>query len=451
MNNKKVLIIGLDCATPQIMFGELLEELPTIGNLAKNGIAARLRSSSPPITIPAWMVMATGKDPGQLGNYGFRYRKPEDYQTFHIANSHHIREKKIWDSLQEYNKKSILVGIPPSYPPYEVYGCLVGCFITPDRESEFTYPPQLKSEIFSVAPEWQFDVPFRTEERDSLLENLYSMTEDHFKVIEFLVREKEWNFFHFVEIGMDRVHHAFWKYFDPEHHLYQPNHKYGDVIKDYYKFIDKKIGRIVDMVKDNTTIFLVSDHGAKRMKGCFCINEWLIEKGYLVLKKYPEEIIPFEKLEVDWEKTYAWGWGGYYGRIFINKKGREREGVVREKDYERFREKLKQEIENIRGPADEEWKTIVHKPEKFYNRVEGYPPDLMVYFDDLYWRSAGTIGRRRLYLDENDTGPDDAVHDWEGVFIKYEKSNPLKNTPIGVKQYNISDIPSMVLQEFGEI
>lgn len=39
--------------------------------------------------------MATGKDPGELGDYGFRYRKPEDYQTFHIANSHDIHEERI--------------------------------------------------------------------------------------------------------------------------------------------------------------------------------------------------------------------------------------------------------------------------------------------------------------------------------------------------------------------
>lgn len=41
----------------------------------------------------------------------------------------------------------------------------------------------------------------------------------------------------------------------------------------------------------------------------------------------------------------------------------------------------------------------------------------MVYFDDLYWRSAGTIGHPSLYLDENDTGPDDAVHAHEGMYI----------------------------------
>jgi predicted AlkP superfamily phosphohydrolase/phosphomutase len=59
----------------------------------------------------------------------------------------------------------------------------------------------------------------------------------------------------------------------------------------------------------------------------------------------------------------------------------------------------------------------VYTPEELYPSCLGDPPDLMVYFDDLYWRSAGTIGHPSLYLDENDTGPDDAVHAHEGLYI----------------------------------
>lgn len=449
MKDKKVLVIGLDCAAPKIVFGELLDGLPNIKTLVENGTAAKLRSSCPPITIPAWMVMATGKDAGQLGNYGFRYRRPEDYKNFHIANSTSIKEDRVWDILGRHSKKSIVMGVPPSYPPYEINGCLVGGFITPDISSNFSYPAGLKDEILSIAPDYQFDIVFRTNERAQLLDALYDMTDSHFKVIEFLIKEKEWDFFQFVEIGVDRIHHAFWKYFDCEHHLYEEGNEFKDAIPNYYKFIDGKIGRLMKMVDDNTTIFVVSDHGAKRMKGCFCINEWLIDKGYFVLNKYPSEISPFEKLDVNWKKTKAWGWGGYYGRIFINKEGREKEGVIEDKDYENFRNELENEIKNIQGPDGKRWKTIVHKPDVFYKNTNGYPPDLMVYFDDLYWRSAATVGRRKYYLDRNDTGPDDAVHDWNGIFIKYDKANPVKNSSRNIRQYNILDIHSMILKEFG--
>jgi len=44
----------------------------------------------------------------------------------------------------------------------------------------------------------------------------------------------------------------------------------------------------------------------------------------------------------------------------------------------------------------------------------------MAYFGELKWRSAGSVGHPGLYLKENDTGPDDAVHSYDGVFALYD-------------------------------
>ena len=62
-------------------------------------------------------------------------------------------------------------------------------------------------------------------------------------------------------------------------------------------------------------------------------------------------------------------------------------------------------------------KTRVDKPEDIYAQVRGIPPDLFVYFDDLNWRSVGSVGHGALHTFENDTGPDDANHDWHGICI----------------------------------
>jgi len=431
----RILIIGLDCATPELLFGRYLDKLPNIRHMVDNGISGRLHSSYPPITIPAWMVMHTGKTAGQLGLYGFRHRNPGDYKNYWIATSDKIKKKKIWDYLGDAKKQSIVVGIPPTYPVYPIRGNLISGFITPDASKEYTYPNSLKSEIQKLVGDYPFDVIFRIEDRDQLLDNLYDMSDKHFKVIEYLIRKKKWDFFTFIEIGLDRLHHAYWKYFDPEHHLYKPGNKYENVALNYYKYLDKKVGRILDMIPKNTTVITVSDHGAKRMKGCFCINEWLIKESFLKLKKYPNKQQRFEELKVDWKNTKVWGWGGYYARIFINKKGREPEGIVREIEYEDFRDKLIEKIQNIKGPDDERWNTIVHKPEEIYDDPQGEYPDLMVYFDDLHYRSAGSVGHtagsvghKSLFLSKNDTGPDDVVHDWNGIFIMYEKNRKAQNS-----------------------
>ncbi|HVM96495.1 MAG TPA: alkaline phosphatase family protein, partial [Candidatus Acidoferrales bacterium] len=71
---EKVAVIGLDCVPPQLVFERWVELLPNLRRLMGEGAWGSLRSCDPPITVPAWASMVTGKDPGQLGVYGFRNR-----------------------------------------------------------------------------------------------------------------------------------------------------------------------------------------------------------------------------------------------------------------------------------------------------------------------------------------------------------------------------------------
>src|SRR3990167_4528610 len=69
--------------------------------------------------------------------------------------------------------------------------------------------------------------------------------------------------------------------------------------------------------------------------------------------------------------------------------------------------------------------TRVFKPEEVYRAVRGVPPDLIVYFGNLRWRSVGSLGLGTVHTFENDTGPDDANHSEYGIFILREPG--LKN------------------------
>lgn len=440
--SKRVLIIGLDCAAPELVFKKFLDELPTIKRMIQHGVYGKLKSCIPAITVPAWMVMMTSRDPGTLGLYGFRHKKSYSYETW-IASSKSIKHKTLWDILSEKGLKSCVVGMPPSYPPKPINGCMISCFITPDATKDYTYPEELKNELKEHFQEYIFDVEFRTEERDKVLEQIYEMTKQHFKVINYLIQKKKWDFFAFVEIGLDRIHHAFWKYFDKEHPKYVPNNKYENVVKEYYKYLDKAISDLLELIDNDTIVMVVSDHGAKGMKGAFCINQWLIKEGYLKTKEKPERGMFLEESQIDWSKTKAWGWGGYYARIFINVEGREPQGTVPPEDYEKTLDELAEKLKQIHGPNGETFDNRVYKPEEIYDELNGDPPDLIVYLDDLYWRSAGTIGYAEPYLSENDTGPDDAVHSEYGVFILYD---PTKESGTELQNLNILDVAPTVLK-----
>ena len=45
------------------------------------------------------------------------------------------------------------------------------------------------------------------------------MTERRFKVARRFVKDKPWDFFMMVEMGLDRLHHVFWHYCDPNHEV----------------------------------------------------------------------------------------------------------------------------------------------------------------------------------------------------------------------------------------
>ena len=420
-HGRRVLLIGLDCAPPELVFDELKPRLPNLGRLIDGGLWGPLQSSIPAITVPAWMTGMTSKDPGELGIYGFRNRADHSYDRLSMATSELVREDTVWDILGRAGKRSIVVGVPPAFPPKPINGSMVGCFLTPSIRSQYTHPPGLRDEIAQLVGEYLVDVPnFRTDDKEYIRRSCHEMTEKHFTLIRHLVGNRDWDFFAFVEIGPDRMHHGFWKDHDTTHPRHDPNSPFRWAIQNYYEMLDDQVGSVLDLVGDETAVLVASDHGAKKMQGGICVNEWLIRQGLLSLQSTPSTVTPFAKLPIDWNNTVAWGDGGYYGRLFMNVEGREPNGTISAADYERVRDEIADGLRAIPGPDGEPLNTRVYRPEEIYRRVRNVAPDLLVYFGDLDWRSVGSVGHGSVYTFENDTGPDDANHAEHGIFVLHD-------------------------------
>ena len=250
----------------------------------------------------------------------------------------------------------------------------------------------------------------------------------------------------FVEIGVDRVHHAFWKYMDQAHHLYEPGNPSRTPSSTTTSILDEKIGRLIAKAGEDTVVLVVSDHGAKRMKGAFCVNEWLIDKGWLAVKERPSKPTSIDDLAVDWAKTKAWAWGGYYARVFLNVEGREPKGVI---------------------PA----RGLREGPGRAPGRAQGHPRAEGGGLGDQGHQAPGVLSRSsrastptswsisttstggrpgrsatgRCTCPENDTGPDDAVHAQQGIYILYDP----KGGRTGRRDVDILDIAPTVLDLMG--
>jgi len=417
-------VIGLDCATPQFVFGSDAFDLPDLRALCAAGCWGELRTCDPPITIPAWSCMTSGRDPGVLGCYGFRNRADYSYAGMRTANSTMVQQPRVWDILSRQGKKVVVLGVPQTYPVVPVNGWMVGDFLTPDTTADYTYPKSLKEELRNVVGDYVIDVKdFRTEDKDGLLRQLYAMLENRFAVARHLLTTKPWDFFMMVDMSIDRLHHGFWRFGDAGHPKYQPGSPYESVLRDFYRAVDAQVGGLASRVGDETAVLVVSDHGAKRMVGGFCINQWLINEGYLVLRNRLDTWRRIEDCEIDWSRTTAWASGGYYGRIFLNVAGREPEGTIRRGDYDAVRQELIVRLEALPGPDGERLGTKVRRPEDLYQTVNGVAPDLFLYAGDLNWRSVGSVGFPGVFTLENDTGPDDANHDYHGIFIMDDRSS----------------------------
>ncbi len=449
---RRLMVIGLDCVPPRFVFEDWAEELPNLKRLTDTGIYGHLRSTTPPITVPAWATMVTSKDPGTLGFYGFRNRVDYSYERLAFVTSRWVREKTVWDYLSAAGKTSVVIGVPPSYPPKPLQGWMISCFLTPGPDSEYAYPPELKREIEARFGEYRLDVRnFRTHDKAWLLKEIYALTEQRFDVARYLATTRDWDFFMFVDMGPDRIHHGFWQFMDPQHHRYEPGNPFEHSIREYYRFLDQKVGQLLDDLEglgEPIDIMVVSDHGAKRMDGGIAINEWLINEGYLTLKAYPDQVTRFTPDMVDWSRTRAWASGGYYARIFLNVVGREPQGTILPEDYERVRQELIDKLEALGNEQGEPIGTRVYRPEELYTQTRNIPPDLIAILGDLYWRSVGSVGygRGTVWVYENDTGPDDANHDWEGIFIMSGPSVKARGPRQGLQIY---DVGATILAYFG--
>jgi predicted AlkP superfamily phosphohydrolase/phosphomutase len=436
---RKVVVIGLDCAPPKLIFGAYRAVMPNLSALMSAGSWGPLRTCMPPITVPAWAAMMTGRDPGELGLYGFRNREELGYGQ-RMARSGDVRVPWLWERLAAAGKQVAALFVPPTYPPEPAgRNTLVSCLLTPGADRPHTCPPGLGDELAARFGPYIPDVDdVRREDRSQVLAQIRAMTEQHFAIARHVIREQRPDFMAMVELGPDRLHHAFWHDLDPDHPAHDPEGPFRTVGLDYYAFIDRQLGALLELLDDETTVMVVSDHGARPMLGGICLNEWLIEHGYLVLAATPDGPTPAAELAIDWRRTRAFAEGGYYGRVFLNVEGREPQGCIPQARYAAEREALLELLGAIRGPAGERLEHRLVTPEQAFRAQRGRPPDILAFLGDLDYRALGSVGHGRVHLAHNDTGPDPCNHDWDGIFIMSGGGTRARGPVTGYQLYDVN-------------
>jgi len=442
----KVFVLGIDCAPPEYVFGEWLDELPNIKKLKEKGCYARLNSTMPPLSSIAWPSITTGKTPSDLGFFEHFYRKNHSYEDIQVISSRNVKEKRIWEILSEHGKKSIVTLIPLTWPIKPFNGILVSGYMTPGIEFDYTYPKEIKEEINSLFDEdFIIDSDFRNISEDKIIESCYKSTKMHFKLNRHLLKNKEWDLFFGVISESDNINHVFLKYCDKKHRKYYES-KYKNTMKEFYKFVDAELGKLLELLDEDTKIIVLSDHGIIRMHTRINLSDWLIKEGYLVLKEpVTEERTRLKMDMIDWSKTKVFGISPFEAHIYVNLMGRDPQGIVEPEQYEGLLYELEEKIKKIPGDHGEKLNTKIFIKKRDYNgkRIDEVP-DMIIYFDDLeYGVDMGFICNKVLW------GPDevlesDAQHSKQGVVFM---DNKKCKGDLGEISY--LDITPTILNELG--
>jgi predicted AlkP superfamily phosphohydrolase/phosphomutase len=281
-SDQKVLIIGLDGGTWKI-FKHMMEKMPCLKKLVEEGSSGVLKSSIPPITAAAWSSFQTGVNPGKHGIIHFQSFDPITKQI-RFVNSNDINVKTIWELVSEQNKKVIAINVPVTYPPKEVNGIIIGGMLSPKVDERFVYPKEI-FERYIKGCGYKI-VAGRLERRASMtlkdfIGEQIRVEEKRFDLARKLMKEYEWHLFMVHNQLLDPLQHSFYPYLDPESSGYDEE-KFEEISK-FYEASDRLISELIEAAGKDTTVILLSDHGAAEVSCYVNLNAWLLKNGYLKL------------------------------------------------------------------------------------------------------------------------------------------------------------------------
>lgn len=402
----KTVIIGIDGVSYDLM--DSLSEKGVMSNfkLLKNrGFFSKLRSSIPPLSSISWSSIITGKNPGEHGIFGFMELDPKTYTLF-FPDFTSLKSPCFWQKIAD--KKHIILNVPSTYPAQPLNGIHVSGFISLDLEGA-VYPKKEIDNLKELDYKVDVDSSLAHQSKSLFLENLMAVHKTRVKAFRYFWQKKNWDLFMIVFTGSDRLGHFFWKEYQEEGESYE-------VILDYFRKIDEVIGEVASQLKENDSLFMLSDHGMAETNGNININYILKEKGFLDLN--PE----FKSFNQITEKTKAFALEP--GRIYIHKKDKYSRGRV-EKERELI-EELKELFENLEFEDEKVIEKVFLKQEAYKGEHLDQAPDLIL-LPNKGFRLRANLDKDRIFEKDIFTGDhtlDDAFLMVKGPLQEQVFKNP---------------------------
>ncbi|MAE70353.1 MAG: hypothetical protein CME06_07790 [Gemmatimonadetes bacterium] len=416
--------------------------LPNLRALIDEGASGPLPTVFPPVTATSWSSFATGTNPGSHGIFDMTLLRRDGALREEAASAHSLHGRTLWDLAAQHGLRSIVVNLPPTWPPKPMEGALVADFLAPQGDRRLSWPPELIDEIEQRFGPYRlhFKKIYRKGGIGELLDEAREVFRYKLGVVEHLTRTRDWDLVIHHVFGSDRLQHELWHVLDPSHPAHDPEEgaAWAPKIADYFDELDAAIPRIRKWLGVDGTICLLSDHGFGPVHRYLVLNCWLLERGYLVLRKgalsriraalFRSGFTPdlayriADKLglghlrhsggigtrhkqlafvsnfflsfaDVDWSRTVAYSKGNF-GQIYMNVRGREPEGILDPgEEYEAARTRIISDLAALTEPGGREllFESVWRREELYRGELVDRAPDILFLPKDMRWKALGVL------------------------------------------------------------
>lgn len=284
---QKVIILGWDAADWKVIF-PLIDQgkMPNMKILLEKGVHGKIKTLDPPLSPMLWTSIATGVRADKHGISGFIEPTP-DGERLRPVTSTSRKVKAIWNILNQEGFKSNVVAWWPTNPVEPINGVMVSNLFQIASKSieepwisppESVHPKEMEETLekfrvhpheitLSMAlpfiPNLNSDKELRKEQRTlSVLKTLANAATVH-AISTYLHEETTWDFMAIYHDAIDHFSHIAMRYHPPKRPEIEQKEfdDYNLVVEAAYRFHDLMLGRVLELMNEQTTLLIVSDHG----------------------------------------------------------------------------------------------------------------------------------------------------------------------------------------------
>jgi predicted AlkP superfamily phosphohydrolase/phosphomutase len=432
-DHPRVAFVGID-GVPFSLLRDNPDEFPNVARLMDEGSAGPIDSIVPPESSACWPALTTGVNPGETGVYGFQDRENGTYDTY-VPMGSDVQATRLWDRVTDADRAATVMNVPVTFPPSQSIQRMVSGFLSPSVEKA-AHPADLREYLESIGYIIDANASLGHEDdKSEFMDNAHETIDKRQEAFKHYVEADDWDLFFGVFMTTDRVNHFLFKDYErvraadgdhdgdadisEETRVFEGGEetdggvdtelrgKHHDLFVDFYKKVDRYIGELHDMLPEDTTLVVASDHGFTSLDYEVHCNALLEEWGWL---SYQDEDHSELGDIADDTKAYSL----IPGRFYINLEGREPRGSVPESEYETVREELKTKLEGLEGPDGRPvCDRVVEKEAAYRGAHDDIAPDLTVVPNHGFDLKSGFKGSEDVF----GVGPRNGMHSFDNATL----------------------------------